>query len=222
MINFKEISGAIFDADGTLFDSMWMWYQAESEYIRSFETTPCDDMAEVLRPMSFRDVAEYLQKEYGVIKSVEDMTNEINAMMEDFYNRKVLLKSGVVPVLEEFRDRGIKMCVATATDRHLIEPALRNTGILGYFGRIFTCGEEKTSKKSPDIFIRAAGFLGTEISRTIVVEDAPHAIKSAKSAGFPVVGVYDKTAEFCLDELMGICDLYFTTLDEMLSVLHGA
>jgi len=216
MTGFRSIKGAIFDADGTLFDSMWMWYQVESDYIRRFENKQRADMAEVLRPKSILDVVEYLQTEYGAVKSVEEMTDEINAMMEEFYNGEVRLKSGVVPVLEALRARGVKMCLATATDRHLIEPPLRNAGILGYFTRIFTCGEEKTSKKRPDIFIRAAAFLGTDIKETLVIEDAPHAIKSAKSAGFPVIGVYDQTAEFCQDELRDLCDYYFVTLDEML------
>jgi len=215
--DISNIKGAIFDADGTLFDSMWKWYQVESEYIMNFEATPRADMIEVLRPQSFLDVAKYLHSKYGVTKSVEEMTSEINAMMEDFYYNKVLLKSGVIPVLEAFSARGIKMCVATATDKHLIEPPLRNAGILGYFGKIFTCGEEKTSKKRPDIFIRAAEFLGTEINETLVIEDAAHAIRSAKSAGFPVVGVYDKTAEPFQDEIRALCDFYFVTLDEMLA-----
>jgi len=219
MIEINNIKGAIFDADGTLFDSMWMWYRAESDYIRSFETESDSDTVEILRPKSFLDVAEYLKSEYDVVKSVQEMTNEINAMMEDFYFNKVLLKSGVIPVLKALKARGVKMCVATATDRYLIEPPLRNAGILGYFGRIFTCGEERTSKKNPDIFIRASEFLGTDISETLVIEDAVHAIRSAKKAGFPVIGVYDQTADPYRDEIKGLCDYYYVTLDEMLSIL---
>ena len=219
MTGINNIKGAVFDADGTLFDSMWMWRQVESGYLKRFDVSPRPDLIEALRALTLIEVAEYFQAEYGVRKTIEEITYEKNAMMEDFYNREVTLKSGVLPVLETFRARGIKMCVATATDRHLIVPALQYTGILGFFDRIFTCSEERTSKKKPEIFIRAAAFLGTGISETLVLEDALHAVKSAKSAGFPVIGVYDLSAAIHQEEIKEACDLYFMSMDDMLEII---
>jgi len=219
MIDLSSIKGAIFDADGTLFDSMWMWLQVESDYLKSLAVLPREDQVEALRPLSHSETAEYFRSEYGMNKTVQEITNEKNAMMEHFYFSEVQLKPGVIPVLEALYVRGVKMCVATATDRHLIEPPLRNTGILRYFERIFTCGEENTSKKKPEIFIRAASFLETDIKETIVVEDAFHAIISAKRAGFPVIGVYDRSAGLFHDEIREQSDYYFTVLDEMLELL---
>ena len=205
--------------DGTLLDSMWMWHQVEAEYLKSLEVTLRPDLAEALSSLSFIEVAEYFQAEYGVNKTIEEITIEKNAMMENFYSREVNLKSGVVQVLETLRVRGIKMCAATATDRYLIESALRKTGVLGYFDKIFTCGEEKTSKKTPEIFIRAAAFLGTDISETLVFEDARHAVKSAKNAGFKVVGVYDRAAESHQAEIRELSDYYFVSMDELLEIM---
>ena len=205
--------------DGTLFDSMWMWRQVEAEYLKRFEEKPHRDLTDVIRFLNVQDVTEFIRVEYGTAKTVEEVTNEINSMMEDFYFREVLLKPGVFPVLDMFRSRGINMCVATATDRYLVEAALKKTGIIEYFERIFTCGEEKTNKKSPDIFNRAATFLGTDTKETLVFEDALHPIKSAKSAGFPVVGVYDRAAEIHQDEIKGLCDIYCVSMDEILDIM---
>jgi len=106
------------------------------------------------------------------------------------------------------------MCVATATDRRLIEPALKRCGIYDYFERIFTCGEEKTSKSEPEIYFRAAKHMEVDISKTIVVEDAFYAVKTAKDAGFVVVGVYDHAEDDQQHEIKSLSDYYYTTLED--------
>ena len=216
MIDLTSIDGAVFDADGTLYDSMWMWHQAEKEYIASHGVPWRPDIVEKLRTLGFFGIAEYLRTEFGVNKTVEEITSGIDALMEDFYSQKVMLKPGVLTVLNSFRERGIKMCIATATDKYLTEAALQRTGVREYFGKVFNCGDEKTDKKHPDIFIRAAAFLGTDISRTIVIEDALHAARTAKSAGFRVVGVYERTAEIYQDEMRAVCDMFVMSIDEIL------
>ena len=217
MIKLKRIKGVIFDADGTLLDSMPMWGRAEEEYLISLGVTPRPDLHDVLRSLGGHEVAKYFQVEYGVRKTAEEMSAGIYEMMGEFYAHRVPLKNGVVPVLEALRTRGVRMCVATATDRPLIEPALRQHSIYGYFGKVFTCSDEKTSKSVPDIYLRAAAFLGTRVKETLVVEDALYAVRSAKSAGFPVAAVYDLSADSQRGEIEDLCDLYFESLDGLLS-----
>jgi len=213
------IKGAIFDVDGTLLDSMAIWQKIEANYLIRQGATPRPGLEEDLRSLSLIEAAKYFQVEYGIKKSIEEIDTEKSGMMEDFYYNEAPLKAGVASVLEALHSRGVKMCVATATDRFLIEPALRRCGILKYFGRIFTCSEEETSKSRPDIFIRAAGFLGTNISETLVVEDALYAIKSAKKAGFPVAAVYDESADDQQDIIKRLADYYYISIDEMLETL---
>jgi len=139
--------------------------------------------------------------------------------MCDFYKNDVKLKDGVVQVLELLNNRGVKMCIATATDRWLFEPALERFDLNKYFKCIFTCTEEKTSKANPDIYIRAADYLETEINETLVVEDALYAMKTAKKAGFIVTGIYDKSADDEQDEIKAVCDYYCINPGEMLGFL---
>jgi len=138
-------------------------------------------------------------------------------MMLDFISNEVELKRGVIRVLDALKERGVKMCIATATERRLVEPSIKRHNLSGYFERIFTCTEENTSKKSPDIYIRAAEFLGTDINKTLVIEDALYAMKTAKKAGFVVAGVYDKVSDDEQDEIKETCDYYWKYLDEMLA-----
>ena len=212
----KDIKGVIFDMDGTLIDSMWMWGRVEADYLISLGLTPRNDLVAALRTLSLWEVARYFQVEYGVQQSIEEINTGKNRVIEEFYSNKVLLKDGVIPVLDALKARGVKMCVVTATDRYLAEPGLRRCGILDYFERIYTCEEERTSKSVPDMFFSAAAFLGTEVSRTLVVEDAFYAMKSAKNAGFPVAGVYDQSSDDQQDVIREFCDYYWKSLDEML------
>lgn len=219
MIDFSKIKGAIFDVDGTLLDSMWKWQSIEAEYIKMHGRMPKSDFAAAAHILSQLELAAYLRTEYSINKAVDEIDREKNKMMESFYFEEAQMKSGVAVVLEKLHDLGISMCVATATDKYLVENALKRLDISKYFGKIFTCGEEQTSKTNPDIFIRAVEFLGTDISETVVFEDAPHAIESAKSAGFPIVALYDKSLEDQQAHIKSMADVYCIAMDEILGRL---
>ena len=214
-----RIKGAIFDADGTMLDSMQVWHTVAADYLVSRARTPHPDLNDTLLGMGGHEIPLYFQNEYRLNDSVEDIQQGIHRLLEDFYYTKAPVKQGVIPVLEFLRARGIKMCVATATDRYLIEPALQRCGLLMYFERIFTCGEERTSKRSPEIYLKAAEYLGTEIAETLVFEDALYAVQSASIAGFPVVGVYDEHSDNDQEEIKRIGDYYVVTMDELLNIL---
>jgi len=203
-----NVKGAIFDCDGTLLDSMPMWVRLETEYLLCQGLTPRPGFIDAVRPLSTIEAAEYFRVEFNLPKSTEQIVAERNKMVEAYYFNKATLKDGVLHTLESLRGRGVKMCVATATDKYLVEEGLKRCGILKYFERIFTCSEENTSKSSPDIFIRAAAYLGTDIRDTLVFEDALHAIKSAKNAGFQVAAIYDPSEEGNQEEIKRLCDYY--------------
>ena len=212
-----DIKGAIFDLDGTLIDSMWVWGDVAKNYLMSHGKTPRPGFREELRTLNTREEAQYYIDEYGVDLPVEEVMEGRDNMMLDFISNEVELKRGVIRVLDALKERGVKMCIATATERRLVEPSIKRHNLSGYFERIFTCTEENTSKKSPDIYIRAAEFLGTDINKTLVIEDALYAMKTAKKAGFVVAGVYDKVSDDEQDEIKETCDYYWKYLDEMLA-----
>jgi len=214
-----KIKGAIFDLDGTLVDSMWKWGEIAIDYIKSHGATPRPGFLEMLRSFNTVEEAQYFIDEYGVDLPIDEVIYGRDSLMLDFYKNEVKLKEGVLSVLELFSQRGVKMCIATATDRWLVEPVMERHNLYKYFDRIFTCTEENTSKSNPDIFIRAAKFLGSEISETLVAEDALYAMKSAKKAGFIVTGIYDKNAEDEQDEIKSNCDFYCINPGDMLSFL---
>ena len=201
------LKGLIFDFDGTLFDSMFIWDTAGESYLRSIGKEPEADLQKVLKPMSLLQSAQYISEKYHIPLSVEDIMDGVNRTVEDFYFHKVEPKPGVIDFLEELHRRNIKMCIATATDRYQVEAALQRCKMRHFFSEIFTCTEVGSGKDRPDIFRKAMEYLQTDRSNTAVVEDAYHAAFTAKQDGFMVVGVYD-SHESRQQELLQIADVF--------------
>lgn len=109
----------------------------------------------------------------------------IDRIIEHFYRDEVQPKPGVVPFLKELRAKGVDVCIATATDRYLIEAALRRCGIENLFDAIFTCSEVGHGKDEPVIFRRAMEHFGAQRGSTVVFEDAIHAVETAKKTALP-------------------------------------
>ncbi len=184
--------GVIFDFDGTLFDSMSIWETVGVDYLRSQGITPEDDLQEKLKPLSQPESARYFQEHYGLQKSEEEIVAGINHLLEEFYFHQTMPKDGVPEFLKDLSDRGIKMCIATATDRYLVEAALERCNLRQYFLDVITCSDVGAGKTSPAIWQRALALLGTTVEDTAVFEDALYAAKSAKAQGFFVFGVWDQ------------------------------
>jgi len=212
----KNIKGVIFDLDGTLIDSMWMWGVVARRYLISQGAEPRADLESVLRSFNTVEEAMYYKTEYGVTLPPEEVIAGRNGMMMEFFCNEVQLKPDVLEFIKLMHEHGVKMCIATATERELVEPAVQRFSLPDYIERIFTCEEENTSKINPDIYIRAAEFMGTDIGNTLVVEDALYAMKTAKKAGFIVSGVYDLSSDDLQDEIEEVCDYYWKDLQEAL------
>ena len=207
------ITGAVFDVDGTLLDSMSVWDTIGEDYLRGIGYIPRENLNETFRAMSLLQAARYYQNEYGVRLSVEEIMRGVNGLLERFYRDKVMLKPGAHGFLRELSAHGVRLCVATATERPLVEAALRRGGVLGYFDGILTCTDVGSGKDKPLIYRRALKCVGGDRPSVVVFEDALHAARTAKADGFPVAAVYD-SHEKRQDELKALADFYLTDFSD--------
>lgn len=210
-----KISGAIFDLDGTLLDSMPMWQNIGIAYLKSIGKTPRADICEALRPVSLIQAAEYLIAEYDVRFSVEQIIADVKKLIACFYTDIIPIKPGVKEFLTRLQQNGTKMCIATASDRVLVEAALNRNRVLDYFQFLFTCDEVGCGKDNPLIFNQAYEALKTKKEETYVFEDSLFAVKTAKAAGFKVIAVFDPTFADEQQEIAAWADLTINSFDEM-------
>ncbi len=208
------IKGAIFDLDGTLLDSMSIWDTIGEDYLRSLNIEPKENLKETFKTFSLEQSAEYYREHYGVTLSVQEIISGVNSMISDYYFKTVQLKHGVADFLSKLYKSGVKMCVATVTDSFLAEAALKRCGVLGCFSGIITCAQVGCGKENPRIYREALKILGTNKNQTVVLEDALHALQTAKSDGFKTAAVYDSHEEN-QKELKAISDFYIKDFSDI-------
>lgn len=204
----RKIQAAVFDADGTLLDSMPLWDSVGSDYLRGKGIMPKSDMEERVRTMSMMQIAAYCQQEYGIKDSSQQIIDEINRIVIQKYREEVLPKPGVLELVQKLHKMGVRLAVATASDRCLIEPALSRNGLLSYFDIFLTCTEAGEGKDSPKIFQLACEKLKTQPENTVIFEDSLYAMRTAQKAGFPVAAVFDESARGETTEIQHLADWY--------------
>lgn len=180
-----DVRGVIFDADGTLIDSMGFWGQTVFDIIAfAGVKDPEEGLIELLTPMSMYEGAVYMKENYGIPMDIDEIMREENRRVLEFYSTRVELCAGMGGLVSSLREHGIPMTVASATERRMIETALRHTGILGEFEAVLSCSDVGQGKDSPTIFLKACEIMGTKPENTVVVEDSSTAIETAGNVGF--------------------------------------
>ena len=212
------LKGAIFDFDGTLFDSMFVWETAGEAYLSSLGIQPKECLQNSLKSMSLTQSAIYIAEKYNLKLDIQEIMAGINKTVENFYFHTVQPKQGVIEFLEFLKNMNVKMCIATATDRYQVEAALKRCDMDTFFSEIFTCTEVGFGKDEPIIFQKAMEDLNTSKEDTVIFEDAYYAVNTAKGNGFLTVAVYD-SSEHRQSEIRTLADCYledFTQVDKFI------
>ena len=196
----------IFDLDGTLLDSMGVWLDIDINFLSKRGISVPIDYADRISAMSFPEAAAYTIKRFGLPDSIEDLIREWNEMAAYAYGHTVQMKPYTKEYLSKLRERGAKIAIATSSVPELYEPALRNHGIYDWFDVICCSDEVGCGKSRPDIFLYTANKLGVKPCDCIVFEDILIAVKSAKSVGMTVYGVFDKSSETDWEQIKKTAD----------------
>ena len=203
---------AIFDLDGTIFDSSEMWRKLGAQYLTMLGKNPASDLADKLGALSVPEGAELLRREYDISYSPEEIARHITRMTEKFYLEQVSLKDGAPKLLAALRAHCVRMSIATAGDANLAVSALDRLGLAEFFGGAVSC-TDYGAKTSPEVFFAAAELIYAVPEETIVFEDSLHAVRTAKKAGFATAAVYD-VSEKNQEELKKTADFYALSLGE--------
>ena len=217
------ITCAIFDADGTLLDSMGAWDVAAVNYLAQRGISARPDLKQTLFPLTLTECTVFLHEDYGLPQTPAEIEAEIKEGMRRFYRDRVAAKPGARAFLQRLKERGVKLALATNTAREAITEGLRRTDILPLLDGIFTTAEMGMDKHDPAFFHTVRQTMGAETADTWVFEDAVHAAATAYRAGFPVAGVADAYSD--QEELKKVCHLYLpdlTDFDGFWTFAHSA
>ena len=195
-LSLSDIKAAIFDMDGTLIDSLgiWgvLWEKLGSKFLGDKSFLPTKDDDKRVRTTTLRDAMALIHENYSVGQSVDEVLDEANRIISDFYENDVEMKPGAFEFLRYLHEHGVKMCIASASAPDLVSIAMKHCGIDQYFDRVFSCQEVGKGKEFPDVFLVAREYFGESFDNTWVFEDSLVALQTAVNAGFKTVGIYDK------------------------------
>ena len=190
------IKGAIFDIDGTLLDSMPVWENAGARYLATLGIKARSDLKERLDALSLPEGALYMQTEYKLSVTIEEILEGVNQVVKDFYFKEAVLKPGVCDLIQKLKKNQVRLMIATATDAEMAKSALIRNGIWKDFDGMITCEEAGAGKTSP------------KKEETWVFEDSLYAVKTASKAGFPVCSIYDAYSRDNTEEIRTFSDIY--------------
>ena len=212
----KNKKAVIFDLDGTLVDSMWMWKRIDVEYLGRYGISLPENLQREIEGMSFSETAVYFKERFKIPESLEEIKETWNEMAYEKYTKEVLLKKGAMELLEVCKKRGILMGIATSNSRHLVESTVSALGISTYFRYIATACDVKKGKPAPDVYLRVAECLGVSPKECLVFEDIVMGIKAGKNAGMEVCAIEDKYSLYQKEEKMRLADYYIKDFSEII------
>ena len=182
----------IFDMDGSLVDSMWIWPEVDRIYMEKYGLKQPADFHKAIEGKSYTETAQYFGDTFHDLpRSVDQGKEGWKEMTMERYSTKVLPKPGAVDFLKAMRQKGVLLGIATSNDRVLAEAALKAQGIFGYFDSVRTSCEVAAGKPAPDVYLKVAEDLSVSPSSCLVFEDVPNGILAGKNAGMEVCAVDD-------------------------------
>lgn len=217
MINLLEqIDAIIFDMDGTLIDSMWIWPDVDDVYLETYHLEEPENFHEGMEGMSFTEVAQYFLDLFPTLPHTkEEIMEEWKEMAHERYVTQVPLKTGVCEFIKKMKAQGKKIGIATSNERSLVEDTLQALGITELFDSVRTACEVAKGKPAPDVYFLVAEDLKVSPERCLVFEDVPMGILAGKNAGMTVCAVEDEFSNPQLAKKKELADFYIKTYDDI-------
>ena len=183
----------IFDMDGSLVDSMWIWPEVDRIYMEKYHLTEPATFHRDIEGKSYTETAQYFVDTFRTLdRTVEQVMQEWRDMTIRLYATEVFPKPGAVEFLKAMKKQGVLLGIATSNDRTIADAALQARHLAPYFDSIRTSCEVSAGKPAPDVYLKVAEDLRIEPSSCLVFEDVPNGILAGKNAGMEVCAVDDE------------------------------
>lgn len=214
-MHLKNKKAVIFDMDGTIIDSMWVWAAIDNEFLGARGYKATREMQHDIEGKSFYETACYFKEHFHLPEDVQTIMDTWNEMAYDKYKNDVRLKEGVTKFLEYLSSNGIKAGIATSNARSLVLACLESLNVLHYFDAITTGDEVLKGKPNPDIYLLTAQKMNVKPEDCLVFEDVPMGILAGKRAGMEVCAVDDEMSRHLDDSKKELADDFILSFCEL-------
>ena len=211
----EGIKAVIFDLDGTLVDSMWMWRNIDMEFLAERNLPYEEDLQDKIEGMSFTETARYFQEYFKLTETLEELKQIWNEMAIEKYRHEVPLKEGAGEFLEYLKENNIKMGIATSNSSELVQAVDDAHGLSRYISCVITACSVNKGKPAPDVYLEAARQLHVNPGDCLVFEDLVKGMEAGKNAGMRVCGVEDDYSLGQRERKRKTCDYYIRSFLEI-------
>lgn len=192
---FDGVEAVIFDLDGTLVDSMWIWPAVDVDYFEKYHLDVPDGFYNEMEGRSYSELAKLFYDTFPTLnRTIDEIKNEWHEMAYDKYIHEVTVKPGAVEMIRALQKKGIKCGIATSNSKELADAVLEARNIRYLFDSIHTACEVTTGKPAPDVYLLVAEDLKVDAEKCFVFEDIPKGILAGKAAGMRVCAIDDETS----------------------------
>lgn len=212
----ENIEAVIFDLDGTLVDSMWVWTTIDKEFFEKYNLTEPEGIHEKMEGKSYSETAQYFLDLFPTLPhTLEELQQEWFDMAYEKYTTEVVLKNGACEFLHTMHENGVKLGIATSNKRELAVATLEALGVLELFDSIWTSCEAKAGKPAPDVYLKVADELKIAPENCLVFEDVPMGILAGKNAGMKVCAVEDDFSKPQTEKKRELADYYIRDYNDI-------
>jgi HAD superfamily hydrolase (TIGR01509 family) len=184
----RAIEAVVFDLDGVLVDSEYVWDEVREELARErggrwHERAQADMMG-----MSSTEWSRYMHDVVGLSASPEEINDEVVRRMEARYADDLPLFEGAVEAVERLAG-SFRLALASSSNRPLIDAVLAEAGLARFFDVTVSSEEVAHGKPAPDVFLEAARRLDVAPERCAAIEDSGNGLRAAHAAGMLVIAI---------------------------------
>ncbi len=122
------------------------------------------------------------------------------------------IMAGVEDLIAAAQQRGLRLGVASSSNRAWVEGHLVRLGLRHHFEVVKTADDVQRTKPAPDLYLAATEALGVRPEEAVALEDSANGVTAAKRAGLYCVAIPNAmTYELPLDH----ADLRLNSLEDM-------
>lgn len=208
-------TGAVFDCDGTLIDSMEAWYEVQNDLARRAGIEPSDELTAALSPLTIPEVGDYFFERYGLGSGPDDVVRMLDEGMVAYYTERAKARPGALDFVRRLNELGIPCSVASSSPQRYLQPGLACAGFMPYLQAVVSVEDVAASKRSPAVYNQACKLMGTRIEDTWGFEDSLYALNTLAAAGYKTVGVYDNDDAGTYADLAAVADIAVRSFEEL-------
>ena len=173
--------------DGVLVDTEHLWDEVREELTTEWGGRYTPEAQEAMMGMSSTEWSRYLHETVGLREQPETINAEVVRRMLERYETDLPVVPGAADAVRRIADAGLRLALASSSNRELIEAVLRRLELTALFDVTVSSEEVPRGKPAPDVYLEAARRLGVAPARCAAVEDSASGIRAAHAAGMRVI-----------------------------------